>query len=231
MKTRKVFCAALWVFLSAAFAQAQTPEYGVIRGQVVDSDGKAVENARVYWSPIDPTLAGTGKMFAGLTHTDKEGRFTLGEVPVGEVRVRAAKYGADVPDILPYTFYALAYPLDRVPKVSVQKGKVTEDVTVKLFPPFSRLTIQVIDARTKQPINHAVVTMYYKDRPNAALRTTTDGSGKVINLIPPSLSTALTVESGGYKTWRPGDGRPGQDTIERPPGSMTELLVELQPIR
>lgn len=81
------FSVAVWIFLAAAYANAQT---GSISGSVTDASGAPVVGATVIYNNVreytrDPAghLSPTGVAINASAKTVQDGSFTIGELPAG----------------------------------------------------------------------------------------------------------------------------------------------------
>ncbi len=91
-------------------------EAGEVTGEVVDAMDEPVAGARVGRDKV-PTFLPVGPLPPGIVSTDKKGRFTIGGLPEGEVRLEA---------------YAAELGRGAIEGVSVRAGRTTSRVTLKL---------------------------------------------------------------------------------------------------
>jgi hypothetical protein len=213
---------------SSSYAQDKSENqskkgYGMIEGQVVTMEGVPVANATVYAfeygrSPINVT--------------DVQGKFTLTHLPVGEHRINAYKEDDGFPNLL-WSFYSEAYKREEFPIVNVKENQLVRGVIVRLGPKAGRLLIDVIDAKTRQPISDVSVALNHKGKPKTLYRSgTTTPDGRFDLLIPPSIPINVVLSAPGYETWRYANAESvDRDAVRIESGSSRRIIVELQPVK
>jgi Carboxypeptidase regulatory-like domain len=193
---------------------------GTIEGRVVTREGKPVSSATVYAFEYGRSPMAT---------TDGQGGFTLRNLPAGNHAIFAYKESDGFPNLL-WSFYGEAYAKEAFPVVNVGENQVVRDVIIRLGPQAGRLLIRVIDARTRQPIKDASITLNHKGKPRTLFEpggTTTAGEFDI--LVPPSVPINVVVKAPGYRTWIYLDERSDdRDAIRLPPASSKKISVELE---
>jgi hypothetical protein len=194
--------------------------YGTVEGIVVTSEGTPVADATVYVFRVGRSI---------LASTDTDGKFTLTNLPAGNHKILAYKESDGFPNVF-WSFYSEIYPNTGFPVINVQENQTIRDVTVRLGPKASRLSINVIDAKTKLPIRDASVSLSHKGKPKTLLRSGTNKpEGGFELLVPPSIPINVVVEAPGYKTWSYSNkGNVDRDAIRIPVGNSKKITVELE---
>src|SRR6266851_2983518 len=142
---------------------------GVIKGTVVDPDGKPVEGARVYVEgDNDPPISRPN-----TTTTGANGDFVLDHVLPRKVKIHAYKdsdYYADI------KFAFNLPPKLEMPEVEVKPGQTVTGVTVRLMQKAGRLHLYVRDAATKELVHGIFFQLCRGDHPTE-VGYCTSGSG------------------------------------------------------
>ncbi|MBZ5571512.1 MAG: carboxypeptidase-like regulatory domain-containing protein [Acidobacteriia bacterium] len=216
MSNRLIFC--LWLTLTlCSYAEAQV---GVIKGFVVDEQGKRVPGAQVNWQRIMPKgyVEVYGTIVPSST-SDDQGHFSINGLAEGEsYKVYAQKEESYYPDMT----VGLYNPKDDASIVTAQTADKATDVTVRLGPKAGRLSWQCKDAITGLPM-HPTLSVKRTD--------SGDGFGGGVGhsfLIPADTDVTLTVEARGYQTWYyPGTADKKQSAPLRV-GAGEQKLLEIQ---
>ncbi|MFS8066192.1 MAG: carboxypeptidase regulatory-like domain-containing protein, partial [Byssovorax sp.] len=135
-------------------------EAGEVEGEVVDADDQPVAGARVGRGGV-PTYLPLGPLPRGIVATDRDGRFTLGGLPEGKVKLEAyfADLGRAVVEDVPVRAgrtttrvkitLGAGTPASREPKgagsVAVTLGERDRTVVVVMVPPGSEAELAGIE--------------------------------------------------------------------------------------
>jgi hypothetical protein len=172
------------------------PQFGGIEGTVVDNNGQPISGSIVYAAKTDFV---TGTIPVALT--DKLGKFTLKSLPPGIYKLSAKKEDDGYPD--PES----AFHYGRLPanllQVTVNENQITQNVIVKTGTRMGVLTINVVNATTKQPIKSSKVTLRRLDNTEFLYITgayDADGANKKIPV--PSVPFTVEVSTPSYAVWR-----------------------------
>jgi hypothetical protein len=194
----------LFLFRSiASFSQtAVNPGVGSVEGVVFGEDNKPLSGASVYGLPeqdMRKEIWGT---------SDKVGKFTLQNVPAGNVYVHAFKESEGYPNNF-YAFYKVT--AHSSVKLEIKPGEAT-DVTIQLGPKAAYLKVDATNEKGKR----VAVGGYQLDRDDVPgpyiTSVPTDprlvGVGFIngVMLVPP-VPFRLTVRSDGYEPWHYGGAK------------------------
>ena len=184
---------AIIVMLLPGIVAAQTP-VGVVRGTVVNQDGKPVAGATVWAKRIDAMPHKFQKMFPA----DGEGRFTIPYLEWGQYRVCAAKESDGYADVQ----WAI-HDDGRLLIVEISATAPMADVQVRIGPKAAVLTGSITDAVTGIPVPNATFRIWRwtdgVDRDSEYLSGNVDASYRL--LIPPGKEVVLEFGAPGYETW------------------------------
>jgi Carboxypeptidase regulatory-like domain len=118
---------------------------GIIKGQVIDENGNPFQGAKVYAAPVDESFKGRNK----YVMSDENGFFTILDVKDGKYSIHAFCDEKGYGDTL-FAFYVS--PQNSIQAVEMKSGNSVETVIVKLGEKNLMLVGQVIDEKSKQPI-------------------------------------------------------------------------------
>ena len=217
-------CFSLSTF-QVVLAQDQAAASGSIQGMVLGQDGKPLADANVW------ALAGDVR-YPNTTISDAAGRFTLLNIPNGDVYVLAFKESEGYPYPF-YAFYRTKNDRSSV-KVEAKAGEVTSGVTFQLGPKAAHLKIDATD-ENGAPLQVAL-QLDRDDTPGPySTSLSTDprlvgvGFIKGVMLVPP-VPFRLTVSANGYEPWHYGGanyaGKAGLITLKS--GQTLNLAVRLR---
>jgi hypothetical protein len=199
------FLTILFLFPSiASFSQTSVnPSLGSVEGVVLGEDNRPLSGASVYGLPEKDMRR---EIWAT---SDNAGRFTLQNVPAGNVYVLAFKESEGYPNKF-YAFYKVKTAHSSV-KLEIKPGE-TANVTIQLGPKAAYLKVDAINEKGK-PVT---VGSYQLDRDDVpgpyGTSVSTDprlvGVGFIngVMLVPP-VPFRLTVRADGYEPWRYGGSR------------------------
>jgi len=218
MCKRLIFC--LWLTLTlCSYAEAQV---GVIKGFVLDEQGKRVPGALVSWLRV--ALDGQVEVHVGAvmySPTNNQGHFIIRGLTEGDrYKVYAKKEDACYPDMT----LGLFNPKDDALTATAHPEAKAPDVTVRLGPKAGRLFLDAKDAMSGMPV-----------APTVDVKRTDSGEGfgggspaKESFLIPADTDISFTVAAPGYEAWYyPGTTDEKQSTPLRV-GAGEQKLLEIQ---
>lgn len=194
--------------------------YGTVQGKVVDELGKPLSGVKVYAETVKAEGAPTGKLLFVLTN--ENGDFTLDHVFAGENVICASKEEAFYPDT---GTAALATDLSALPRVDVEEGKLTPNITVRIIKG-AKLTGSILDAVSGEPVKDSRLRLTRGDDPRLYISTGPDEQAH-FEFVVPSKPFRLEVTASGYKTWRSSDNG---GIILAEPESIKEFSIQLQRI-
>jgi len=165
------------------------------------------------------------------TTTGDDGRFFLGCAEPGKVGVYTVKEDKYYPDTMLTPFIDPKFTA----AVGVVNQRVTRGVQVHLPPKGGRLTVQVRDARSQQPIDGATMTICRSDTltnpPGPKCRVMTNLTRGNFSMLLPALTYAIKASAPGFK-----DSYYGSDSaikhssvIRLRPEATKSILIPLMP--
>ena len=202
-----------------------TVQGAVITGRVINLEGQGIAGADV--------VAAAARGSVGRrphTLTDSKGNFTIAGLKPGTYYMGAEKesegYASNRDS------FASA-GLAEVPQIVLLENQVVSGVILRFGPKSAKLTGQVIDAKTKKPVEVADIMLRRADNPKHFYSIGLNDP-KVSNrfkvLVPP-LPFTIEVTSVGYENWtysRNGLGK-HKDAIQLVSGQRKDLTILLQP--
>jgi hypothetical protein len=207
-------------------SQATTYQHGaVIIGTVLSLEGQAIAGADVF-----AVSARGSRGMRPHTTTDSKGNFTIAELKPGTYYIGAEKesegYASNRDS------FASA-GLAEVPQIVLVENQVVSGVILRFGPRSAKLTGQVINAKTKKPIEVADIVLRRADNPKHFYSIGLNDP-KVNNrfkvLVPP-LPFTIEVTSVGYENWtysRNGSGK-HKNALQLVSGQRKDLTILLQP--
>ena len=193
---------------------------GSIEGQVIDSQGQPVAGARVFFEKSDFL---TGPLPSATT--DKQGVFSIHELPPGLYRVfvEKEKDGYASTGLPFHDLGSIA-----IPQVAVLAQQTTSNILVKLGPKAATLAGEIVDATTGRPVENTQIALQRVDDLSKIYVTAADLKGKFKILVPPVPFT-IEVSAPGYQDWKYRDNNLKADTIHLSPGVSKQLIISLSP--
>lgn len=204
--------------LFAIFTQTVVAQdAGVIRGTVLDENGKPVTMAEIEVAENKPFY---GHRIVQMHESDSRGEYLIDNIPWGTYVVMAGKESAGYPDMRLAFYSNLA-----VPSVTLSPQYAEARVNLKLGPKAGILKIpSVKDAMTGKEIDFAVVTL--KRSGSEFFIKTAVPSVRI--LVPSFTDVAVVVEAPGYKSWTPIQ-ETNSGTVRLSPEQLLSLDVQMRP--
>ncbi|MFN2455142.1 MAG: carboxypeptidase-like regulatory domain-containing protein [Pyrinomonadaceae bacterium] len=207
--------------------QNNTTQGGVIMGSVINAEGRPVAHANV-----------RAKSFRGSrgrqpeTRTDQQGKFTLTNLSPDTylVVVRKDEDGYLRTDS---TFHADG--VTTPPQITVGDNQTIQDVILHIGQKGGKLTGQVIDAVTSEPIRNADISFRRTDNPKAFYSTGVDfleGKGR-FKIIVPTEPFTMEVSAPGYEDWTYSSDGSGKhkDPLKLAKEETRNLKIALRPVK
>ena len=194
---------------------------GLVDGYVVDADGRAVSGATVSVMSLDK-IDNNGR--PPSTSTGGDGRFVLPPLPIGKYRVYAWKEASGVPNTRVLLFER-SNP--HCSEITIKPNETIHVGNIALPPPYGKLTLRVVDSKTRSPISLARCTLR-KAGADGIMHATDSTNGEFFFLLPDS-PISLKITSSGYKDWYYVEPTSAETYLVLPPGSQKTILVPLEP--
>jgi hypothetical protein len=201
----------------------EAPPVGSLAGTVVDESGAAVARATVYAIP-----EGLRRV---MTQSDDSGKFTLKDLPPGNVRVYAYKDRDGYPD--PFSWPVSIGREKARQAARIFKDKTTSGITLVLGPKAPVLTGTLVDQVTGRPVR-ATITLNAPDDPrlfyHAGALGQPDAAFRVLAATTPFRMKAT---ADGYQDWHYGGDQWQTEAglIQLSPGAELRLEIKLQPVK
>jgi hypothetical protein len=208
----------LYAATSCGAALAQSS--GMVRGSVLDENGRVVEGASVECDPLDSRPSANALL---IVETDKNGRFSVGNLGLGSYKLFAMKESSGYPNTA-FGFYSN----NVFPTVTLTTAVPGADITLRVGPSAGVLSGSVSDAVTGAPLPNSFLLRRSSD-PENWISMSQKADYRV--LVPPSVEVSIEVSAPGYKTWYYGGpfDRLKRDPIRLESGKEMRLDIQLQP--
>lgn len=192
---------AVTSFCGNGFAQGQQSslpaanDLGVIKGTVVDLDGKPVGGASVYVGGIRADVAGENvpplNSRENETTSNANGDFVLDQVRPGK---NVAIHAYTDTDYFMLVMWAFNRPSKlEMPEVEVKPGQTITGVIVRPIQRAGQLHLNVLDAKTKQFVHGIFFRLCREDHPTEA-GYCTGGSGPSDYAQPVPVGVGISIE-------------------------------------
>jgi hypothetical protein len=223
----------LTVLLLSFMTTAQQPSplpannFGIIKGVVVDQDGKPVAGANVYVAGIrwpaeghnDPPLNSR----SNETTSDAKGEFVLDRVvPSKSVIIHAY---TDT-DYYAFVLWAFNLPaeLER-PEVEVKPGQTVTGITVRLTQRAGQLRVYVRDAKTGEMVNGVFSQLCREDHPTYCAMNSGPGTTPVP--VGVGISIKIKTDDGRRVKWEYHNPKTGSPFFRANSGETETMNVYL----
>lgn len=188
MQTHTYLAATLSVFVAVSCAFAQQP--GTIRGTVVDEKGQPVPAATVR---IDPLNAVPMSTIIREVETDKNGRFSMGDLELGPHKIFAMKEAAGYPNTA-FGFYSNHI----FPTVTLTSSTPEATLIISIGPPAGVLKGLTKNAATNEAVR-ATFLLRRAANPDNWISLAQQAEYRV--LLPPATDVILEISAPGFKTY------------------------------
>jgi hypothetical protein len=213
------------------FAQPQTGappaanNLGVIKGTVVDSDGKPVDDAQVYVAGYNEENRLPSILRNNETTSNTTGEFVLDKViPSKSVIIHAYK---DI-DYHVFVFWGFNLPpkLER-PEVEVKPGETVTGITVRLIQRGGQLHLLLRDVGSKELIHAVGFQLCREDDPTNCVGGS--GSSDFVEPVPVDVGISIKIEAedGKHKKWEYRDAKTHSRYFRAKSGETTTIDVNL----
>ena len=205
--------------------------FGVIKGVVVDQDGKPVAGANVYVGGIrwpaeghnDPPLNSR----SNETTSDANGEFVLDRVIPSKSVIIHAYTDTDYYALVLWAFN-LPPELER-PEVEVKPGQTTTGVTVRLTQRAGLLHLFVRDVKTKELV-HGISFLLCREPGEGGNCAGGGGQSDFIEPVPVGIGFSIKIEAddGQYEKWEYHDPKTGSPYFRAKSGETETMDVYLR---
>jgi hypothetical protein len=202
------------LFLALSLSAQTTEEAGVIKGQVVDTDGTPVKDAKVHAGLLGGPMAKAIRYVAA----DEAGTFLIDRLAFGTYRVFGMKEEEGFPDTLWFSSI-------EAPRVTISAQQPSGTVLLKFGPKAGVLTGMVRDARTGKP----VLAGFTLRRLNDSWFLSSSQPPNFRIFIPASTDVSLEVEAPSYQTWAYMNPTSNSRQMRLEPGGQMHLDITLTP--
>jgi protocatechuate 3,4-dioxygenase beta subunit len=204
-----------------------TPQGATVTGRVTNPEGEPIAGAEV----VAVSARGSrGRRPRALT--DGQGSFTITGLKPGTYFLDAKKED-DGYTSLRSSFHSAG--LADIPQVTVAENQTISDLIVRLGPKGAKLTGQITDAVTGEPVADAEITLRRADNPSHFYSFGPNEPkmrGRFKVMVPPVPFT-IEVKAPGYEDWTySGDGSGKHaDALQIGGGDLRHLTIALRPAR
>ena len=220
---RKLLTTPLFVVIFSSLAWAQTSQQNslLIRGKVLDDQGRPVSGAVVNASP-DGGLRGR----VPSAPSDARGEFVIPVYKSDWFRVTASK----VADGYLSTGNPFYYPTeDPLAHVFVREGKASPFATVRLGPKAGTVAGRIVDAATGKPLEDVQITLCRTEVPKYCHRPAGKYADGQFNIQVPAAPFTVQISASGYKDWHGTDAADQQPVaVQVASGARKVLSVSLE---
>ena len=219
---RRLLHTCLLAFLLVSIASAQTAQQNplVIKGQVLDDQGRPVSGAHVIASP-DGGLRGR----VPSASSDSRGEFSIVVYKPDSYKVSASKPA----DGYPSSSNPFYYPTeDSLAHVSVLGAGEAPFARVRFGPKAGNIAGRIIDAETGRVVEDFQITLCRAEVPMYCHRQSAKQSGGRFNMLVPAASFTIQISAPGYEDWYGAEREDRQPvSVQVSPGTTRELNVSL----
>jgi hypothetical protein len=219
---RRLLHTCLLVFLLLPVASAQTAQQNplVIKGLVLDEQGRPVSGAHVIASP-DGGLRGR----VPSASSDSRGEFNIVVYKSDSFKVTASKPADGYPSSSNPFYYPTEESLDRV---LVLEGQAAPFATIRFGPKAGKIAGRIVDAETGRVVEDFQINLCRAEVPKYCHRQSTKQSGGQFNILVPAAPFTVHISASGYEDWYSTEkGDRGPVSVQVSPGTTKELNVSL----
>jgi len=215
-------------------AQQQSPpkanDFGIIKGTVVDLDGKLVVGANVYVGGFRASVGGENLPTLNSRNNEAtsnaNGEFVLDQVIPSESVVIHAYMDTDYYALVLWAFN-LPPELER-PEIEVKPGQTVTGVTVRLTQRAGQLHLYVRDAKTKELVHGIGFLLCREDH-----STYCNGGGGQSDFVQPvpvgvGISIKIEADDGHHKKWEYRDPKTGSPYFRAKSGETETMTIYLR---
>lgn len=203
-------------------------DFGVIKGTVVDPNGKPVEGAIVHESSDDGRPLG-GRLFRTSTTTDVEGYFVLDQViPAEKVVIWAYKYSDYYEDVMePFTFNR---PKNlKIPVVEVKPGQTVTGVRIQFAQKVGKLHFYVRDADSKDLVHGVFIQWCRKGyAPKYCISGSAPSDYERLISLGVGISIKIEADDGQHDKWEYSDAKTGSPYFRAKSGKTETMNIYLR---
>jgi Carboxypeptidase regulatory-like domain len=181
------------IFHSAAATHAAQQNPLMIKGQVLDAEGRPVPRAVVYAYP-DGGLNGV----LPSSSSDERGEFTIAVSQAGVYAVVASKQVDGYPSAMSPFYNPTAESLIQV---LLKENQPPPFVTVRFGPKAGRVAGHIVDAETNRPIEDFQISLCRLEVPMYCHRLSDKYPGGRFQVLVPSAPFTIQISASGYKDW------------------------------
>ena len=198
------YCAfLLFISVSPLLAQRISVDLGSVHGSVMTADGTMLAGATVY---ALPALEMRTQIRAV---TDKQGKFVLSGIPVGEAYISAY----DEKDGYPYNFFSFfLLPGQEPKKIVVDANAPIPDILLRLGPKAAHLDLEILD-EAGSPVEGPAQVIFTRPDIPGEYRV---GSNNVLSMLVPAVPFTIAIEVKGYARWTYSNGNQADPKIISP---------------
>ena len=209
-------CSVVLLLQSAAWAQTAQQNSFVIKGQVLDDQGRPVSGAQVTANP-DGGLKGK----APSASSDSRGEFTIVVYKADNYKMTASKPA----DGYPSSFNPFYYPAeDSLAHVMVREGQAAPFATIHLGPKAGKIAGRIVDAETGRVVEDVQFTLCRAEIPKYCHRPFTKYPGGNFDILVPETPFTLQISASGYKDWYGSEGVDHRSTPLRVDPGITKVM-------
>jgi hypothetical protein len=213
------------VFLAVALCSQAETQTGIIKGLVVNEQGKPVGAAHVTWTRA---VKGEAEVHIGPVEfvlTDGRGRFLIHGLTVGTpYNVYGQKDEDNYADPSPGFYNPKG---ETVTAIAADPDKAV-DVAIHVGPKAGRLNWNVTDAVTGKPVNPTMEVV----RSDTGASLGGGGPAQDTHLLPSDTDLVFSVSAPGYRTWHYSAGdKKHRSPLRLKPGEEKTVNIQLQPVK
>jgi hypothetical protein len=208
-------------------------DLGVIKGTVVDLDGKPVEGANVYVGGFRASVEGenlpTLNSRNNGTTSNANGEFVLDRVIPSKSVIIHAYMDTDYYALVLWAFN-LPPKMER-PEVEVKPGQTVTGVTVRLTQRAAHLHLYVRDADTNDWVNGLSFLLCREDSPTErGYCSGGSGSSDFVEPVPVGVGFSIKIEAydGKHEKWEYHDSKTGSRYFRAKSGEIETINVYLR---